>query len=194
MLPGGDFEIIPERTQEAWKVEEPTLDEVELLAQRVGEIPGSMTTKSGTPSSVELPHQGKQCAMLQIRPKGKGPTPKALERTLLALTSPEIKLPPGTPVQVSGWVRIPAPITASPDGALFYDSAGGEPLAIRLTQPTAWRKFTLYRRVPASGTMHVTIALTGLGTAYFDDIRIEPLVTPSGAPPITAIPVSGGRK
>ena len=37
-LPGGDFEIIPERVQDSWKVEEPTLDEVELLAQRVTEI------------------------------------------------------------------------------------------------------------------------------------------------------------
>jgi hypothetical protein len=37
-----------------------------------------------------------------------------------------------------------------------------------------WRKFHLYRRVPASGRISVTVALTGIGVAYFDDIRIEP--------------------
>ena len=38
------------------------------------------------------------------------------------------------------------------DGALFYDSAGGEDLAVRLTVPTPkWKQFHLYRRVPASG-------------------------------------------
>jgi hypothetical protein len=38
-----------------------------------------------------------------------------------------------------------------------------------------WQRVTLYRQVPASGTIRVTVSLTGLGTAYFDDIRIEPL-------------------
>lgn len=190
LLPGGDFEIIPERTQESWRVEEPTLDDVELLAQRVGEIVGPMSTKGGLASAVELPRQGKQCAMLQIKAKGKGPV-QALDRTLLALTSPEVKLPPGTLVQVSGWVRIPEPIQASVDGALFYDSAGGEPLAIRLTQPTPWKKYTLFRRIPASGSLQVTIALTGIGTVYFDDIRVEPLVPSRGGP--VATPVSATK-
>ena len=62
------------------------------------------------------------------------------------------------------------------DGLLLYDSAGGEPLAYRLTGATGWAQIFLYRRVPASGTINVTVALTGIGSAYFDDIRIEPLV------------------
>ena len=92
-----------------------------------------------------------------------------------------MSMPPGTLVQVSGWVCIPEAITASPDGALMYDSAGGEPLAIRLTEPDVWKKYTVYRRVPASGTIKLTLALTGVGTVYFDDIRIEPLVPNNGA-------------
>ena len=186
VLRGGDFEIIPERTQDAWKVEEPTLDDVEMVAKRVGEVNVPAVPKSGTAAtgkaaptkaaSVEAPQQGKQCAMLQIKPK-KLPAPFALERTLLAITSPAVQLQPGSLVQVSGWIRIPEAITASPDGALFYDSAGGEPLAIRLTEPTPWKKFTLYRRVPSSGSLSVTLALTGIGSVYFDDVRIEPLVS-----------------
>jgi hypothetical protein len=34
--------------------------------------------------------------------------------------------------------------------------------------------------VPASGAIGVTLALTGLGTVYFDDIRIEPLLGDNG--------------
>jgi hypothetical protein len=83
------------------------------------------------------------------------------------------------------------------DGALFYDTAGGEPLAIRLTDATKWKKYTLYRKVPASGQIGVTLALTGLGAVYFDDVRIEPLTstvpptspTPGPSEPLT--PVSG---
>lgn len=184
VLPGGDFEIIPERVQEAWKPAEPTLDDVELTVDRVGEIESKIKLKDGgVVNPQERPREGKQCARLQIKPRAKAAPPAALERAMLALVSPTVKLQPGTIVQVSGWVRIPEAIKASPDGALFYDSAGGEALAVRLTAPTPWKKFTLYRKVPPSGTMNVTVALTGLGAAYFDDIRIEPLVpNPNGTP------------
>jgi hypothetical protein len=123
------------------------------------------------------PHEGKQCLELEIRPKKKDlPAPAALERTFLAIHSPAVRLQPGTPVRITGWARVPEPVKASADGALLYDSAGGEPLAIRLQGPIKeWRQFTWYRRVPASGSLNVTLALTGLGTAYFDDVRIEPL-------------------
>src|SRR5262249_972523 len=124
-----------------------------------------------------------QCLRLQIKPKSALQAPLALERTFLAVHTPAVRLEPGTLVRISGWVRIPpAGITASTDGALVYDSAGGEPLAIRLTSLTLkWQQFLLYRKVPASGTINVTLALTGIGSAYFDDVRIEPMQTATAA-------------
>jgi hypothetical protein len=92
-------------------------------------------------------------------------------------------LQPGTLVRISGWVKVPKPITASVDGAMLYDSSGGEPLALRFTAATPWKKFTTYRWVPANGQIFVTCALSGLGTVFFDDIRVEPL--PSGNGPAT---------
>jgi hypothetical protein len=163
VLPNGDFETKPGEAQEAWVPQEVTLpgDGVELSAQRVK----------------ELPHGGQQCLRLEIKPKSKEVPPVALERTFLAIHSPRVRLQPGTAVRITGWVRIPTPIKASADGALFYDSVGGEPLAVRLVNATgaSWRQVTLYRRVPASGTINLTLALTGIGQAYFDDLRIEPL-------------------
>jgi hypothetical protein len=89
-------------------------------------------------------------------------------------------------------VRIPEAIQASVDGVLFFDSIGGEPLALRLTGPMPWRKFTLHRRVPSSGIVSVTMALTGIGAAYFDDIRVEPLYVNPSPPQATVVskPVS----
>jgi hypothetical protein len=159
-LPDGDFEVKPDRVPQAWLPQETTLDDVELSARRVS----------------DSPHEGQQCLMLQIKPKNPQTPPEALERTFLAINSPAVRLQPGALVRISGWVRIPKSITASVDGALFYDSAGGEPLAVRLTAATPWKKFTLYRLVPASGTINVTLALTGLGSVYFDDVQIEPLL------------------
>jgi len=198
VLPSGDFEVIPQRKPQAWKLEEPTQDEVELRADRVSEVVAPIEIKkdakdakgktvstkgppkTGPTTKSDVPHEGKQCAVLQIKAKNPNAPPQALERTLVAITSPPAQLQPGTLVQVSAWVCIPAPIAASADGALFYDSVGGEPLAVRLSEPTGWKKFTLYRRVPSSGSIQVTLALTGLGTVYFDDVRIEPLVPAVG--------------
>jgi hypothetical protein len=160
VLPGGDFELGPESVPHAWSPQEATLDKVVMESRRV----------------MDQPKEGRRCLMLQIRPENPQAAPQALERTFLAINTPAVRLTPGTLVQISGWVRIPAPIKASPDGALFYDSAGGEPLGVRLTGTTGWRKFTLYRRVPDSGLISATLALTGIGTVYFDDIRIEPEV------------------
>ena len=84
---------------------------------------------------------------------------------------------PGTLVRISGWIKVAKPIQASPDGALFFDNAGGEPLGVRLTSPTpGWKHFTLYRRTPNNGQVQLTAALTGIGTVFFDDLKIEPLM------------------
>jgi hypothetical protein len=119
------------------------------------------------------------------------PSTPGLERTFLAIHSPAVRLPPGSLVRVSAWVQVPYPITSSVDGALFYDSVGGEPLAIRLTEPTGWKKIALYRRVPASGQISVTLALTGVGTVYFDDVRIEPLTVTHAPSRRPHVPVAG---
>jgi hypothetical protein len=177
VLPEGDFEAPADRRPEGWKVKQvPSLDDVETQATRVA----------------TEPRQGKQCLMLKISPKSTDLPPQVLERTCLALQSPAVRLPPGTLVRISAWSRVPAPLIGSPDGALLYDSAGGEPLAVRLNLPSPWKKFILYRRVPASGTINVTMALTGMGTVYFDDVRIEPIV-PKDRPNVITTAASSPR-
>jgi hypothetical protein len=190
LLPSGDFEDSPERKQETWQVPDlPPLDEVDVTAQRVGRLKPPEEAKTDAKLKLSpyvfaaAPHGGKRCVMLQIRPKGEKAAPQALDRTQILVHSPPVRLQPGTPVQITAWMCIPSKIQASPDGALFYDSAGGEEMAIRLREAMGWKKLTLYRRVPANGVIQVTLALTGLGTVLFDDIAIEQLLpesTPAG--------------
>ena len=159
VLPDGGFETVADETARGWTLQEATLDDVELIARRVS----------------DAPREGKQCLMLQIKPRNAQQPPKALERTYLAIHSAPVRLPPGSLVRVTGWVKVPAAVEASVDGALLFDSAGGEPLGVRLTAAQPWTQVTLYRQVPPSGDVSVAVALTGLGTVYFDDLRIEPL-------------------
>jgi hypothetical protein len=197
-LPGGEFEIIKERPQETWHSEETVNDDVEVSATRVSDVVKIVDVK-GT-KGVEAPHGGRQCAMLQIKAVAKHPTPSVLENTRISLVSPTVKLQPGTWVQVSAWIYMSENVQGSPDGAMFYDSVGGEALAVRLTEPikkevkdgpgTRWKKYTLYRRIPASGSIYVTLALTGIGSVYFDDVTIEPLV-PSANPALNPVRFGG---
>jgi hypothetical protein len=159
-LIGGDFETAAvDGLPTGWTVERVSLDDVELLSKVVA----------------SEQQQGKTCLLLQISPKNPLAPPKALERTFLAVHTPKLQMQPGTLVRVSGWMRVPAEIKASVDGAMFYDSAGDEPLSLRVTGVTPWKKYTFFRRVPASGELTVTFALTGMGFALFDDVRVEPL-------------------
>jgi hypothetical protein len=106
-----------------------------------------------------------------------GHLPVAIEPTYLGVSTPPAAFAAGTLVRVSGWIKIDQPIVASADGALLYDSAGGEPLGVRLTAAkVGWKHVTLYRRVPANGQIQLTAAITGIGTVYFDDLKIEPLM------------------
>ncbi|HTU91219.1 MAG TPA: hypothetical protein VMF69_14160 [Gemmataceae bacterium] len=177
VLTDGDFEWPPHQPKPEWGLEETkSLDGVVGEAKRV----------------VNNPREGRQSLMLKLSAKNPLKAALVLERTFLAIHSPAVHLPPGTPVRISAWMFVPEDITGSPDGALFYDSAGGEPLAVRLSQKTTWRQFILYRTVPESGSIHVTMALTGLGTVYFDDVRIEPLYDkePPKEPMETAAPAT----
>ncbi len=160
VLPDGDFEAAGDKAPDGWLMEEvPSLDDVVLSAQRVK----------------DEPKVGRQCLMLEIKAKDGVRPPLELERSYLAIHSPAVRLQPGSLVKISGWVKIPAAIGATTDGALLFDSAGGEPLALRMTGKTEWKQYTVYRKVPASGAINVTMALQGLGKVYFDDIRIEPM-------------------
>jgi hypothetical protein len=154
-LRSGNFES----RDQGWSTAQTTLDEVKCVAS----------------FSNSHPHEGSSCMELSVKPKDPDTKPAVLERTFLSVTSPAVPLPPGTIVRISFWVRLPEPITASADGALFYDNVGGEALSVRLTDKTEWKQFTLYRKVPVSGQVFVTLALTGLGTVQFDDVKIEPM-------------------
>ena len=192
---GADVESLP-----YWKVRTTVLDEAiptariinssqEGIVDRVGEkpfLPATRYSPIRVPEQPELlrqPSFGQHVLRLALTPeeqtnrRGEAILPtQALERAVVAVDSPATSLPAGTLVRISFWIKVPTPVGASADGLIVFDSAGGEPLGIRSRVQPTWRQYHLYRRVPASGRIAMTFALTGFGTAYIDDIRIEPLI------------------
>jgi hypothetical protein len=152
------------------------------------------------------PELGRGVLKLEVRQRGEvgkdgkpiGRSTHPLERTFLVVESPAVRVQPGSLVRISGWVKIPNEIRLTADGALFFDDIAGEPLGVRLLGTEGkWKQFHLYRRVPASGQVSLTVALTGVGVVYFDDLRIEPLVptaqSSNALPPSARVAPSGPR-
>ena len=168
-----------------WVARESHLDAVTPTASIVNvtdEIRDKPPEK-GPPPSVQ-PNLGKHCLKLRVIPipsplnKNFRP-PQSLERVSVVAESPVYEVPPKSWVRISFWVKVPYAIEGSADGVVVFDSVGGEPLAVRIGSTGRWKQHFLYRQAPADGKIAMTFALTGLGEAYFDDLKIEPMTTGS---------------
>jgi hypothetical protein len=69
---------------------------------------------------------------------------------------------------------------------MIFDSLTGPTLAERIAETKGWQEFSLYRVAPRSGSMVLTIALTGQGVARIDDVTIEQVQQRSAQPPPAA--------
>lgn len=137
----------------------------------------------GELSDIE-PHGGQMSLRLTAEPADEEKPPALIETAPIWLTTPPVHVAAGQWLRIHLWVRIPKPITGSLDGLMILDSLGREPLAERIGVTSGWKEVKLYRAAPAAGEMTVTVALTGLGDAFIDDLTIEPLApsSPSRAP------------
>jgi len=115
------------------------------------------------------------------------PPPLALERSFVAVDSPPVAFAPGTWVRISFWLKTLG-ISSSADGVLIYDSVGGEPLSVRSILSKEWKHFHLYREVPASGRISLSFALTGIGSAFVDDVAIEAMTGATSPAPSFSTP------
>ena len=192
---GATVESLP-----GWKVRTSIIDEVIPIARIINldeddiadepiEKPLQLSTRYSPvhipqqPDLLRLPNFGHTVLKLVLAPdyllnrKGEEIAPsQAIERAVLAVDSPATVLPAGSVVRISFWIKVFVGATA--DGLVVFDSVGGEPLGVRAQYQPTWKQYHLYRRVPASGQINMTFALTGAGKAYIDDVRIEPLTAP----------------
>lgn len=153
-------------------------EDMQLMGWRLFHHRQADVAAEGELSDIE-PHGGLTSLRLTAEPADDEKPPALIETAPIWLTTPPVSVAAGQWLRIHLWVRIPKPITGSLDGLMILDSFGREPLAERIGVTSGWKEVILYRAAPAAGEMTVTVALTGLGEAYIDDLTIEPLV-PSG--------------
>jgi hypothetical protein len=163
-LPAGEFEDLHEMQAAGWQHFRHAEDEVASDVELSPSAPDSDFSKGG-----------RSCLAMYARPPEPQRAARMLETAPVWIVSPPAAIEPGSIVRISGRVRVPRAITASVDGLLVFDSLGGEPLALRLDQTSAWQDFVLYRAALSHDKVTLTIALTGYGEAYVDRVSVEQL-------------------
>jgi hypothetical protein len=153
----GDFESAERLSEDGWTQVMDAEDFVELNATL----------------SAQDPHRGQRSLHLEAKPREGQVPPASLDPMLAALVSKKIPVKADDLIRIRFWLRVPATIQGSPEGAVVFDSIGGRNLAVTHTGPLEWKQFTLYRHVRRPDFLTLTIGLTGLGDLYVDDLVIE---------------------
>ncbi len=119
-----------------------------------------------------FPREGTSSLRLQAWMSETTTTPSFLEAPVW-ITSPKVPVQQGDVLHIRGWVNISEPLQHNGDGLVVYDSIGGITMADRFHHTTGWQPFSLIRVAPEAGTVHLTLALMGLGEVAIDNISIQ---------------------
>lgn len=126
---------------------------------------------------------GNRALELRVRGKNQDDLPiVAVERTRVEMVSPPVPVRPGQVVRIRGLIKLPSAVAGSVDGAMVYDSLGGESLALRFKNASDWQKFVLYRPVNQETDLRVHLVMSGLGRVQFDDLQVD--VTDNAVVPV----------
>jgi hypothetical protein len=164
LLPGGDFEDLPALLDAGWRRSERSPPGVEGAVRL----------------SPDSPHDGGYCLELEARMTAGGETAPALAAPPVWVTSPPLVVPPGSVVEITGWVRVAEQPMGSADPVLVFDSLGGEESALRIAAAPSWRPFRIVRAAPPGAACRVTIALGGVGRATIDSLHYRFVPLPAG--------------
>lgn len=114
---------------------------------------------------------GRRALELAVAPTGEPPL--VVERARVEMISPPVRVDPGEVVRITGAVRLPQGVAGSVDGAMVWDSVGGETLSLRFTSVGGWKEFEIFRPIHRSAELRVHLAMTGMGAARFDNLKVE---------------------
>jgi hypothetical protein len=163
VLAGGDMEQLDALVQAGWR------------HQRDPNVPIEAAVELSP-----LRHTGESSLHLRVFAAKPEEAPAVVETPPVWVTTPGIQVAAGKLARISGFVKTSPAIAGSQDGVLIFDSLGGQTLALRMKPSAEWQPFTLFRVVPEDSLLTVTMALTGLGDAWIDDVQIALLDLPAG--------------
>ncbi len=163
LLVGGNFEDLNGMLQAGWRHQQLPLTGI----------------TSAVRLSPDMPHEGAYCLELEARNLDVNTPVSVVPTAPVWITTQALPVKAGDLVEITGVARVPEELIGTVDGLQIIDSLGGPGMATRITHSPSWRSFRILRGVAADTEMVVSIALSGLGKAQVDELRVRKL-TPTG--------------
>jgi hypothetical protein len=157
LLYGGDFEDLSQLVGFGWKHVALAVPDVDTRTELVA----------------AHPYHGRYCLQLSAEAKSRRGAVPIIAEAPVWITSPPLPVTAGQVLEITGWVRVPAPIVGGAKGLQVVDSLGGQELALHVGETDEWRPFRLLRAASQTGQMTLTFALDGLGTAWVDAVMVR---------------------
>ncbi|QDT49888.1 hypothetical protein Pan258_39430 [Symmachiella dynata] len=163
LLRSGDFEDLDTMIAEGWQHKQ--------------------RESSGIQANAELaprpsPGGGQYSLRLAALPLDAERIPLLVPEPPVTVTTPPLTVQSGQLIHIRGQIRIRRDITGSADGVMFYDSLAGPAQGLRWKSTNGWQRFEMFREATHSGSMTLTLSLTGMGDVLIDQLQVI-AVTPS---------------
>lgn len=163
VLPAGDFESLDEFMDSNWALY--LEDDANSQISAKGDI-NPMAAFSGK-SGVRLTAQ---------TPPGLQNAIALLDKTPVTILSPTVQVEPYETVKITCLVNLPQPLRCTVDGLKISDVHSGDVLARRITKTLGWQPIVMFRTADSEGKIQLSFELTGVGTAYIDNVKIIRIV------------------
>ena len=163
LLPAGDFESLDEFMDANWALY--LADDASSQVTAKGDI-NPMAAFSGK-SGLRLTAQ---------TPPGLQNVIALLDKSPVTILSPTVQVEPFETVKISCLVNLPQPLKCTVDGLKITDVQSGDVLARRVTKTLGWQPIVMFRTADSEGKVQLCFELTGVGTAYVDNVKIIRIV------------------
>jgi hypothetical protein len=120
----------------------------------------------------QVAHKGNFCLRMASVPANPQ-YPMAPQEPVVSYRSPAIEVKPGDVAHITGWVRIPRPITSGLEGFRIYDSHYGVASALKWDQPSSWQQFEMLRPIWKQESLQLFLELHGFGDVAIDDLQVK---------------------
>lgn len=163
VLPAGDFESLDAFMDSNWALY--LNDDANSQIAAKGDINpmAAFSGKSGLRLTAQTP-QGLQNAIA------------LLDKSPVTILSPTVQVEPFETVKITCLVNLPQPLRCTVDGLKISDVHSGDVLARRVTKTLGWQPIVMFRTADSEGKVQLSFELTGVGTAYVDNVKIIRIV------------------
>lgn len=163
VLPAGDFESLDEFMDSNWALY--LEDDANSQVSAKGDINpmAAFSGKSGLRLTAQTP-PGLQNAIA------------LLDKTPVTILSPTVQVEPFETVKITCLVNLPQPLKCTVDGLKISDAPSGDVLARRVTKTLGWQPIVMFRTADSEGKIQLCFELTGIGTAYIDNVKVIRIV------------------